>query len=657
MGLQLSGSVQLEGNLLVTGSANSVFENISVTNRITANEINVQFVSSSIIYSSGSNRFGDEAGDVHQFTGSVDIKGVGVISGSLGIGVTPVEYSFFDTDTLQIKRAILASDNDFGTVRLSHNINYSANNLRFITSGVRTTMYQQYDGNHYFYTSPAGTAGGAPNFTASLTLFSTGAATFANSVTAGSGLINGTTDAFFDLNRSASGNASRVRFQTTGTDEFEIGLKGGVPGFHITSGDATELLTISGSNVGVGTNTPGAILHTRDASGATRIIVDNNANAAAGAGIYMRTLSGGTMISNATVRTDNAGNFSIFTGTTSDTEAMRITPSGSVGIGTASPGASTKLQVAGMGLFTGGIFNPGDGTPSGVSIGYNTASDYGFIQAVQTLVTNRPLAIQPNGGNVGIGTASPGTILDVQQSNATNMGISFMNTFGATSNTAQTVDIYFKLVGAGITGQVGSMIRTGKEGDYSSGAERDAYMSFSTALNDTRTERMRITSVGDTQPGADNAYSLGVSGTRWSAVWAANGTIQTSDEREKKDIIESDLGLGFITKLRPVSFKWKVGQNVVTSEVVKDEEGNPILDQEGNEKTESVITPREGKRTHYGLIAQEVEDLLDGKDFGGFIHDEETDIKGLRYDQFVPLLIKAIQELKIEIDSLKNQMQ
>jgi hypothetical protein len=213
------------------------------------------------------------------------------------------------------------------------------------------------------------------------------------------------------------------------------------------------------------------------------------------------------------------------------------------------------------------------------------------------------------------------------------------------------------LVGAGITGQVGSMIRTGKEGDYSSGAERDAYMSFSTALNDTRTERMRITSVGDTQPGADNAYSLGVSGTRWSAVWAANGTIQTSDEREKKDIIESDLGLGFITKLRPVSFKWKVGQNVVTSEVVKDEEGNPILDQEGNEKTESVITPREGKRTHYGLIAQEVEDLLDGKDFGGFIHDEETDIKGLRYDQFVPLLIKAIQELKIEIDSLKNQMQ
>jgi hypothetical protein len=75
MGLQLSGSVQLEGNLLVTGSANSVFENITVTNRITANEINVQFVSSSIIYSSGSNRFGDEITDNHQFTGSLRVSG------------------------------------------------------------------------------------------------------------------------------------------------------------------------------------------------------------------------------------------------------------------------------------------------------------------------------------------------------------------------------------------------------------------------------------------------------------------------------------------------------------------------------------------------------------------------------------------------------
>jgi hypothetical protein len=92
MGLQLSGSVQLEGNLLVTGSANSVFENISVTNRITANEINVQFVSSSIIYSSGSNRFGDLITDTQQFTGSLQVSGSSHhILGNLALGTTTAD--------------------------------------------------------------------------------------------------------------------------------------------------------------------------------------------------------------------------------------------------------------------------------------------------------------------------------------------------------------------------------------------------------------------------------------------------------------------------------------------------------------------------------------------------------------------------------------
>lgn len=172
---------------------------------------------------------------------------------------------------------------------------------------------------------------------------------------------------------------------------------------------------------------------------------------------------------------------------------------------------------------------------------------------------------------------------------------------------------------------------------------------FKTAADSTGAiliEKMRITPNGIVQPGTDNAYSLGGSGIRWSSVWAVNGTIQTSDEREKKDIVDSDLGLDFVSKLRPVSFKWKVGKNEVTGEL----DG---LDEEGNPKTKIVVTPIEGKRTHYGLIAQEVETLLDGKDFGGFIHDAETDIKGLRYDQFIPVLINAIKELKAEIEILK----
>ena len=198
-------------------------------------------------------------------------------------------------------------------------------------------------------------------------------------------------------------------------------------------------------------------------------------------------------------------------------------------------------------------------------------------------------------------------------------------------------------------GYTSSAIEGIAAGTAVTGTNSGGILKFMTAANSpgaSPIEKMRITQNGAVQPGTDNAYSLGASGIRWSTVWAANDIIQTSDEREKKDIVDSDLGLDFVSKLRPVSFKWKVGKNEVTSEL----DG---LDEEGNPKTKIVVTPIEGKRTHYGLIAQEVETLLDGKDFGGFIHDSETDIKGLRYDQFIPVLINAIKELKAEIEILK----
>ena len=321
------------------------------------------------------------------------------------------------------------------------------------------------------------------------------------------------------------------------------------------------------------------------------------------------------------------------------TEKMRITSAGNVGIGTASPSSYnsdfSNLVIANTSSFAGMTIATANNSYGTIAFADGTTGNEKFRGYIQYSHTDDAMIFASSAtermritstGSVGIGTTSPSNKLTV--SNAAN------GTIASFTNTADA-DFFINLT---------------------SGVTLLSPTTGTLAFGTSSTERMRITSVGNTQPGADNAYSLGVSGTRWSAVWAANGTIQTSDEREKKDIIDSDLGLGFITKLRPVSFKWKVGQNVVTSEVVKDEEGNPILDEEGNEKTESVIIPREGKRSHYGLIAQEVEEVLDGKDFGGFIHDEETDTKGLRYDQFVPLLIKSIQELNDKIAILESKL-
>ena len=146
-------------------------------------------------------------------------------------------------------------------------------------------------------------------------------------------------------------------------------------------------------------------------------------------------------------------------------------------------------------------------------------------------------------------------------------------------------------------------------------------------------------------PYADDAHDLGQSNLRWQDVYAGNATINTSDRNLKDNITDSDLGLSFVNKLKPVSYKWK------------------------------------GKtRTHYGLIAQDVETLLSDiskstADFAGFIKTDSEAVLwqsgeeegkkagevripastdyGLRYSEFIAPLIKAIQELSAKVAALE----
>ncbi|MCW5720093.1 MAG: DUF2793 domain-containing protein [Devosia sp.] len=127
-------------------------------------------------------------------------------------------------------------------------------------------------------------------------------------------------------------------------------------------------------------------------------------------------------------------------------------------------------------------------------------------------------------------------------------------------------------------------------------------------------------------PAADNARSLGSGTARWSAVWSATGTIQTSDVRRKRDIAPSDLGLDFITALRPVRFRWSDG-----------------------------AAPGD----HYGLLAQDVLEALalcGTASFGGHVladpADPDSD-QALRYDQFIAPLIAAVQTLAARFAALE----
>jgi hypothetical protein len=68
----------MSGDLTITGS-------LIVTDRITAQEFHTEYVSSSVVFQSGSTKFGNSEDDVHSFTGSVQIDGNVIASNLEGV--------------------------------------------------------------------------------------------------------------------------------------------------------------------------------------------------------------------------------------------------------------------------------------------------------------------------------------------------------------------------------------------------------------------------------------------------------------------------------------------------------------------------------------------------------------------------------------------
>lgn len=140
----------------------------------------------------------------------------------------------------------------------------------------------------------------------------------------------------------------------------------------------------------------------------------------------------------------------------------------------------------------------------------------------------------------------------------------------------------------------------------------------------------------DLRPSNDDYLYLGTAALRWSAVYAATGTIQTSDRNFKTDI-DYDLSRyePFFDSLKPASCKYIDGTS---------------------------------GRTHIVMVSQDVEQELTDSgltsmDFAGFVkspmtgeNDSEAGDKYryfLRYDEFIGLLIWQVQELKKRVTELE----
>ena len=311
-----------------------------------------------------------------------------------------------------------------------------------------------------------------------------------------------------------------------------------------------------------------------------------------------------------------------------DTEAMRITSTGNVGIGTASPNRQLTLSSSQA------VMSFNATSYRNTTIGSDATGSfivYDDTAAAYRMVIN-------SSGNVGIGTASPARTLHVL--GASGIG-TVMKLEGASGTTT-----YLQLAYNGATNAQSGYI----------GYDSSSNMTLFT--NDT--ERMRITSGGDMILQGVNsskihfyrAYSgdpsnvgmalFNTSGTTVVSLNGNGGGIYTaslgtgivyssgglltstnpSDERLKDNIENISWGLDEILKLRPVNYTWK---------------DDPI-----------------DQGIQYGFIAQEVQEVMPEavKEFG-----EETKYLGLEKEAIYVTLVKAIQEQQEQIKSLTEQVE
>jgi hypothetical protein len=80
------------GTTIISGSQ-LVTDELTVLGAINARQFNISVVSSSVIYQSGSTKFGDTLDDTHDFTGSINITGSFLVNG-LEIGTTANTFDF-----------------------------------------------------------------------------------------------------------------------------------------------------------------------------------------------------------------------------------------------------------------------------------------------------------------------------------------------------------------------------------------------------------------------------------------------------------------------------------------------------------------------------------------------------------------------------------
>ncbi len=291
----------------------------------------------------------------------------------------------------------------------------------------------------------------------------------------------------------------------------------------------------------------------------------------------------------------------------------------------------------------------------------------GALSPVKTAFGRNALDTDFGQGNTAIGVNALTTSVGGNDNTATGQSTLFTNTTGS-NNTAVGVSALFKNNGTNNTAIGKDALFNNTAGNTNTAIGKDALINniegdFNTALGNASlfgangisankntavgNTALSLVTLGSNNTGLGNEAQVAVANNS-NQVCIGNTSVTlasvqvawttTSDNRWKSNIQKSNLGLEFIKQLNPVFY---------TRKDVQDNGGKPII-------LETTTNPT----TEYGFIAQELESTLNkfnAKD-NGIISKDDAGMLGVRYNDLLAPMVKAMQEQQVMIEELKAKI-
>jgi hypothetical protein len=273
----------------------------------------------------------------------------------------------------------------------------------------------------------------------------------------------------------------------------------------------------------------------------------------------------------------------------------------------------------------------------------NTANGYAALYANTTGTSNTSVgaySLTSNlTGHYNTATGFNTLALNTTGNNNTATGVNtlYSNTTGSMNVSFGNNSLRSNVTGGSNTAIGDSALFNNTSGNFNTAIGKLARVNSTTSTSLSNATAIGYGAVSD----ANNKIRIG--NTAITSIGGQVGWTKFSDGRYKENIKENVPGLAFIRLLRPVTYQ--------------------IKQKELNEKIygsyQSLKGQKETLQPETGFLAQEVEKAAQkiGYSFSGVDkpEDPESSLYGLRYDEFVVPLVKSVQELAAQNDSLSNQ--